>query len=290
MRTQRLLHIGCGDIGLRLAQTAFAKQREFWGLRRQAQLLPDTIKPLRGSIREPEVQATVSALAPDWVVVTLTPDTYTEEAYQQTYVEGAKEIVRALSAAHTPPKLIIWVSSTRVYHQSHGEWVDEHSPTNPATAAAQHLLDAERVIQASGLPHTIVRFSGIYGPGRERLLSQVRQGVGCPSDPPQYTNRIHADDCAGSLAHLLSLAEQGQALESLYVATDSEPIPLFDVKQGLADLMCLGKDWQTHVTDANRGGSKRCSNQRLRDSGYTLLYPSWRQGYQQILSLDHSTE
>ena len=114
-------------------------------------------------------------------------------------------LLNTLASLNTQPRLIVFVSSTSVYGQKDASWVNEDSPAEPVSYSGKRLLEAEQLLLDS--PHTIcnVRFSGIYGPGRQRLIRQVIEGHGTAKEPLLYSNRIHADDCAGVLAHLIEL-------------------------------------------------------------------------------------
>lgn len=213
----------------------------------------------------------------DAVVITLTPTEFSDKAYQLAYVETVKALVKQWQRTGAPG-VIVFVSSTSVYHQSQGEWVDENSPTEPTTFAGARLLETERCLQESGLPVCIVRFAGIYGPGRDTLLRQVRAGNGGSS---VYSNRIHVQDCAAVLAFLLQRHERGQVLAPIYLGCDSAPTPGCEVRQWLAEKM--GVDPATlRPSQSSRGGNKRCSNRRLLDAGYRLQYPSFREGYSEF--------
>jgi hypothetical protein len=112
----------------------------------------------------------------------------------------------------------------------------------------------------------------------------------CPPLPVSYTNRIHRDDCAGFLAHLLLLAEAGAALETVYIGVDDQPAPRYEVESWLAARMGLPERESTEPgsgdepTRHNSAGHKRCSNRALRDSGYRLLHPDYRSGYADLLA------
>ena len=122
---------------------------------------------------------------------------------------------------------------------------------------------------------------GIYGPGRTRLIEQVRSGLHVPESPEQYTNRIHRDDAAGLLAHLLLQADKGELLAPCYLGVDDEPAPLYEVATWLAEQ--LGVSLLEEGATANRLGSKRCSNALARESGWVPQYPSYREGYSSML-------
>jgi nucleoside-diphosphate-sugar epimerase len=120
-----------------------------------------------------------------------------------------------------------------------------------------------------------VRFSGIYGSGRTRMLDQIKAGKGRPAQPEQWSNRIHSDDCAGVLAHLVELFGRGETLESIYLGTDKEPVTQHDMRRWMASQMQVQLTEEIVVQNAIR----RCSNRRLLESGYEFIYPGYREGY-----------
>jgi nucleoside-diphosphate-sugar epimerase len=195
-------------------------------------------------------------------------------------VQTCENLVVQLRAQARKPKLIVFVSSTAVYNQMDGSWVDEDSPVEPESYSGKRLLEAEQIIRTSGFTNVVVRFSGIYGPGRNRLIEQVRQGRASKS--PHFTNRIHADDCAGVIAHLLELRHQNIPLASVYLATDSAPTPMIEVVTWLAKQ--LGVSDFLSEDAINERGNKRCSNQQLLASGFTFRYPGFKNGYSAMLA------
>ena len=144
------------------------------------------------------------------------------------------------------------------------------------------MLDAEQLAFNSGIPASVVRLTGIYGPGREWLLGQVRKGYRVERDPPLYGNRIHADDAGGLLAFLLEAHRQGKKLDDCYIGVDNEPAPLADVVDWLRGQ--LGVTQWSDEASVRRAGSKRCSNARARALGWEPRYPSYREGYLAILA------
>lgn len=281
MKAKKLLIVGCGDIGCALANELSRDSVEITGMRRTPAPMPAAIQPFFADVTQAD---TLQSMAADFdsVVVTLTPGSFSDEQYRSVYVDGLAHLLAVLQRQEQPPH-VFWVSSTSVYGQNKGELVDEYSEAMPSGFSGQRLLESEQLLVRSGLPFTVIRFAGIYGPGRLRLIEQVLAGDGCAEHPPQYTNRIHRDDCAGFIAYLLRRQWQAQPVENIYIATDCEPATMFDVKHWLAQqLGCtLAADGPT-----NRRGSKRCSNKRMLASGYQLLYPTFREGYRQVLELE----
>jgi nucleoside-diphosphate-sugar epimerase len=276
-----ILIVGCGDIGIPLAGQLSSAGHHVWGLRRSTQLAAP-IQTIRADVCRPETLQGLAELAVDYVVVTLTPAGFTDQAYQSVYVDGLKNLLAAL-ADPVAIKRLIFVSSTSVYAQGDGQWVTEDSATEASSFSGRRLLEAEQLLADSKVSHSVVRFAGIYGPGRNRLIEQVKSLQGCAPTPELFTNRIHRDDCVGVLAHLISMDQQGQPLQRCYIGVDSEPVPLWTVKQWLAEQ--LGVDTsQLSRQQEHRRSSKRCSNQRLLASGYQLLYPGYQQGYAQVIA------
>jgi nucleoside-diphosphate-sugar epimerase len=274
----KILFAGCGDIGTRSA-ARLASDFDCSGLKRNPKTLPDYISPLAGSMADLDRLVEVLDQDFDVVVATLTPDGFNPEAYQRAYVDSAKTLASAMALATSVPKLVIWVSSTSVYGNCDGDWVDEQSPTTALSFSGKLLLEAEQQIADLPCPTVIVRFSGIYGPGRTRMLDQIIAGKGRPAQPEQWSNRIYSEDCAGVLAHLVRTFDAGKELESLYIATDCAPVTQHDLRIWLAQQ--LEAELEDEIVEQK--AIRRCSNQRLLDSGYEFLYPSYKEGYQSLI-------
>jgi nucleoside-diphosphate-sugar epimerase len=277
----RILIAGCGDIGSALGVRLHADGHELWGLRRSVRALPNEIHALRADLTDPD---TLDLLPEglDAAIYIATPDDHDDAAYEATYVRGAENLIKALLAGSQSIARLIFVSSTRVYAQSNGEWVDEESATIALNFSAERLLQGERLALASAIPALVVRFGGIYGAGRNSLLQRVRDSRPCQETPVLYTNRIHRDDCVAVLRHLLNLPEPDQ----IYLAVDSEPAPQCTVMDWLATRMGVPAPprLQSRVGgDHRRQSGKRCRNARLLATRYRFLYPSYRDGYAAIL-------
>ncbi|MDX1625871.1 MAG: SDR family oxidoreductase [Wenzhouxiangellaceae bacterium] len=267
----RLLLAGCGDLGRRLAGR-LGDGHEVHGLRRRTERLDAGIRPLRADLGDP---ASLEAAAGEWdaVVYTATPAERTEEAYRATYVEGLENLLRRVDAGR-----LVYVSSTAVYGQDEGQRVDEDSPTEPSAFNGRILLEGERrAIEAGGV---VVRFAGIYGPGRDYLLRKLRRGpVQCRRHPPVWTNRIHADDCAAVLEHLLGLEDPAP----VWVASDGHPAPRWEVLDWLARRIGAPGPVEPDDAPGAEGQGKRVEAARLLATGLALQYPDYRAGYAALL-------
>ena len=276
-QNNRILIAGCGDIGTHLASRL--KNQKLYGLRRSAKTADKTGMQW--------IQADLTHLASlknlpevEYLIYTATPSERTEAAYKSIYYNGLKNLINTVNKTHL--KRIFLVSSTSVYGQNNGSWIDEESPTEPKRFSGQILLEAEHWLISQALPATIIRFAGIYGPGRSHLLKKlIAGGVHTQASPPKYTNRIHRDDCSGILAHFIDL-DQHQKLEACYIGVDSNPAAEWDVHHWLANQMktSLPKAIQ-EAADAKQ--NKRCSNSRLLKSGYQFKFPNYQSGYKALI-------
>lgn len=280
MNKASLLVIGCGDIGGAVAERLAADGWEVTGVRRQAESRPG-VNMIAADITDPTTLDALAEQAPTYVLFVLTPGGFTDERYRAVYVEGAKNCLARLNTINL--RRVFWVSSTSVYHQDDGLTIDETSPAQPSGFSGRRLLEAEQVIRNSGFAHTVLRLGGIYGPGRERLLRQLREGVRSPQTPVRYSNRIHRDDAVGILQFLLQRAAAAAALADLYLGVDIEPAPLAEIEQWFSDYLGLSYAALREQPSEQRGGNRRCSSQRLQASGYQFLYPTYREGLPSLL-------
>ncbi|RVU53508.1 NAD-dependent epimerase/dehydratase family protein [Pseudomonas syringae pv. syringae] len=281
MTAPSLLIAGCGDIGSRLANRLLPHGWTMHGLRRTVSELPAGVHGVAGDLFETPKPAHWPAAALDYVVYCATPSQRDEAGYRMAYVEGLRNVLSWLEQTGQRPKRLIFVSSSGVYGQQNGEWVDETSATEPGNYTGTVMLEAEQVALNSGLPATAVRLTGIYGPGRSDLSNRVRQGHSVRIDPPVYANRIHADDAAGLLGHLLLADQRGVALESCYLGVDDDPAALADVVAWIREYLGV-TEWSEEVS-VQRVGSKRCSNAKARALGWAPMYPDYRAGYAALL-------
>ncbi|RRV09166.1 SDR family oxidoreductase [Pseudomonas sp. v388] len=282
MAAPSVLIAGCGDIGSRTAQRLLADGWTVHGLRRDTSQLPAGIAAVAGDLFDSRLPAHWPQTPIDYLVYCATPSQRDEAGYRQAYVEGLQNVLGWLARCGQQPKRVLFVSSSGVYGQADGEWVDEQSPTEPRSFTGRIMLEAEQVALNSGLAATVVRLTGIYGPGRSDLSNRVRQGQSVRIDPPVYANRIHADDAAGLLAHLLKADAQGVMLEECYLGVDDEPAALADVVAWIREYLGV-TEWAADAS-VQRVGSKRCSNARARALGWEPAYPDYRAGYAALLS------
>lgn len=275
-----VLIVGCGDVGNALARQLKSGGARVFGLRRNLSQLTADSEGIYADVTRAETLTVLQELKFDYVVVATSAGEFTEERYRSVYVEGLRNLLEVLKEK---PRRIIFLSSTSVYHQKQGEWVDEESATLPDTFAGQAQLAAEKILSEYEGCSTVLRLAGIYGPGRDRLIRQVLAGQGCAETPPLYSNRIHRDDVAGIIAYLLEQDVEGVSLSNCYLCADNYPAPLWQVKQWIAGQLGLSERHLQASLENKRRASKRCRNTRLLALGYQLKYSDFREGYQALL-------
>jgi len=270
----RILIVGCGDVGCHLANL-LQPSYTVYGMRRNTSNLPENIIALAADFTKPETLKHLPAV--DIIIYCAAPARNGTDSYQDTYLQGFSNVIKALP---NTVKHAFFTSSTSVYAQDDHQWVNEQSPTLAQSPKASIMIAAEQQVLSTTFPSTVVRFSGIYGFDRLHLLNQVLTNTTSPSHQAHYTNRIHVEDCAGVLKHLIDKACANQPLERIYLASDNRPVLKSQVLQWLAEQtnsqqpVCLG---------ANKKSGKRCDNLLLIKSGYQFHYPDYQFGYNAIL-------
>jgi nucleoside-diphosphate-sugar epimerase len=277
-----VLIAGCGHLGTALGLLLAHEGHRVYGLRRDPSQLPAPLEPLAADLRG----AAPLRLPPcDWLCYTAAPDGRTAEQYRAVYVEGLARTLDACAAAGPLPRRVLFTSSTAVYGQNDGSWVDEDSPTAPSGFPGRILLEAEGLLAQSGTTGLALRLGGLYGPGRTRLIESVLNGESdCAAGPPRYTNRIHRDDAALACAHLLEVEDP----EPVYNVVDREPAAELEVLTWLAARLDVPPPRANAPGPAaahgGLGSNKRVRSDRLQRSGYRFRYPTFREGYEALIA------
>ena len=282
----RIAILGCGYVGLELARQA-GDEHEVIGVRRS----PDGLDAIEAT-GATAVQADVTdaddlSAVPDVdsLVFAASSGGRGAEAAERVYVDGLQTVIEAFGNRAFSPDRLIYTSSTGVYGDHDGDWVDETTDLSPTTEKTRVLAEAERIARdvapEYGIDGSVVRFAGLYGPNRYRLDRYLEGPV-----TEGYLNMIHRDDAAGAIRFALESSD-----EELLLAVDDEPVEKHAFADWLADE--CGVDRPPKRTKAERLEddtlsaaarrriltSKRCSNERLRELGYDFEYPTYREGY-----------
>jgi nucleoside-diphosphate-sugar epimerase len=273
----KVLITGCGDLGTETGLRLVDAGHEVVGLRRSAHVLPASFDRVSADLDRPlpDLPGDVEVL-----LHTAAADGRSVEAYRRAYLDGLRRVLDALDRAGATPRRTVMTSSTAVYGVADGSDVDEDTPTDPASDTGEVLVEAERTLWDRRPDALAFRLAGVYGPGRTFLIDQVRDGRAVIPDPPVHTNRIHRDDAAAALVHLVTRPEDPP---NVLVGVDHDPAERGEVFRFLADELGVPHP-PTGSDQRSRGGDKRCRNARLLATGFRFTYPTFREGYRAVLA------
>ena len=207
-------------------------------------------------------------------------------AMRAVYVDGLQNILEYL-----PPSVgrIVYASSTGVYGQSGGEWVDEESPTCPLHESGKVCLEAEGRLRAwsqtRSISAVVLRLAGLYGPARIVRRTILELGELIPGDPDKFLNMVHIDDAARVSAAVLDADEP----ESIYVVGDDRPITRREYYSVAARALeapepRFASPPPGSPEEARDATNKRVANDRMkRGLGITLHYPDITTGLPEAL-------
>ncbi len=276
MKSPTLLIIGCGDVGTRVGHRLAAQGWHIIAACRSPERLPDNFERIAIDYTNPATLLSLAHAQAPFVLITPLPTERGIIGYQRGYHQSLQHVVDAGCTAAA--KLTVLVSSTRVYQESNGGWVDETSAVDELDPYCAALLAGERLIANAGCS-AVIRAAGLYGAGPGHLLARVARGE-ASSQGWRYSNRIHRDDLAGLIAFVLNAAQTQAPPSSLINAVDDEPAPLQEVEQWLAARLGVNlSPVQAGPSDAMSRANRRCSNRVLHQLGYQLQFPTFRAGY-----------
>jgi len=280
------LIIGCGYVGFRVGRRWLAAGDQVFAMTRKparaAELQELGFTPIIGDVVGPFALPPIENL--ETVLYAVGFDRAAPHSIHAVYVDG---FARALAVLPEDVQRLIYVSSTGVYAQSGGEWVDEDSPCDPSRDGGRAVLAAERLLanHPLGARSVVLRLAGIYGPDRVPKLDDVRQGQPLAVDGDSFLNLIHVDD----VVEAVLAAEHRGPLPARYVVSDGCPVRRGDFYGELARQLGAApprfvepqSDSPARHRDTN---SKRVRNTRmLAELLPTLHYPSYREGLAQVI-------
>ncbi len=275
MKTLQVMVIGFGDLARRLVPK-LSGVAEIFGVSRRPELLPEGVKAVFGDYTQRDTLGAVASLTPDVVIFTPVPASRDLEGYRLGYAEAARNICEAGVLTHA--ERAIFVSSTRVYAENAGGWVTEDSPLAGGDPYVDALLDGEASFRRHAIT-TVLRPSGLYDGAAPVMLKPVIDGLKSQLGAG-YTNRIHREDVAGVLAHLIELQIKGTRIPSTLSLNDNEPVKTADLEAWCFEQ--LGRE-PTGERGNQPRGNRRISNAKLLATGFQLSYPTFREGYRDAL-------
>ena len=286
----RVAILGCGYVGLELARQLEAAGHSAVGVRRSEDGLAAVRETGADAVQADVSDADSLDSVPDvdGVVFAASSGGRGAEAAREVYVDGLRTAVEQFGSRENAPEQFVYTSSTGVYGDHDGGWVDEATPLDPTTEKTEVLVAAERVALDEapeyGMDPTVVRFAGLYGPERYRLTRYLEGPV-----TEGYLNMVHRDDAAGVVR--FALTDDAAAGEDVLLAVDDEPVEKWSLADWLADECGVDRPTRQTVAERIEAGdlstpaerrlrtSKRCSNDTLRELGYEFAYPTFREGY-----------
>jgi nucleoside-diphosphate-sugar epimerase len=271
--------VGLGDLGGRVAARLAERGARVTGARRGAGG-PPGVATVRADVTDPAALEAIPA-DPELLVLCLTPDRYDEAGYRRTFVAGARNVARRFARA--PLAGAVLVSSTAVYGQGEDAVIDDATPAAGGSWRGAVLREAEAAFDALPGPTTALRLSGLYGPGRTALLERVLRGRGAPREPVHWTNRIHRDDAAEAVAHLLARAPADQSLPGRVIGSDPAPAPRHEVLVWLAERLGVSLEEASGAGD-ERAPSRRILPRFLEETGFRWRHPDYRSGFEEVVA------
>ena len=270
------LIVGCGYVGKRLAKRWSGAGDQVFAVTRKperaAEFAQAGWQPVIGDIADLQ---TVVLPHVDVVVFAVGFDRASGRSMREVYVAGLARVLEKLP----PCGRFIYVSSTSVYGQTDGSEVDEDAETAPPEASGQVVLEAEQVLRERRPDAIVLRFAGIYGPGRLLREKALREGQPIVAALDRWLNLIQVDDGVQAILAAESRGQPGR----IYNVADDSPVHRIDFFERLAELLNVprprfeppkGDELPPHEL-ANR----RVSNRRMRSElGVKLAYPSFREG------------
>lgn len=275
--SEKVLLAGCGDLGQRVASLLLARGDEVWALRRHPMAGEHGgIRWIAGDLTLPGVSRELPSGISQLVYLP-TPDCREAAAYRATFVDGLRHLLDALGVGSLQRAVL--VSSTAVYGEQSEGWVDEHTPPRPPGFNGEVLLQAEQLLGMRVPTPIVLRLAGLYGPGRLQLLERLRRrAASVPRKTRHWSNRIHVDDAAAAVVHLLQLEHPA----AIHVGVDDTPLPLDVLYDHLS--AALGVPACAEGPSPIGVGSKRLSNAGLRRSGWVPRWPDAREGYDALIA------
>ena len=278
--------VGGGYVGIRLARswrdrgekvfvtTRSPERAEHFAAEGLVPLVWDVTKPPEQEL--PRVQTIVYAVG---------FDRSSDDLIHNVYAGGLRNLLQHCD----PSSRVIYISSTGVYGQADGAWLDENSPCQPTRDGGRACLAAEQILGSSDQKSaTVLRLAGIYGPDRIPMAAFLERGEALPVVEDAFLNLIHVDD----VVRIIKTCAAQESLPECLCVSDGNPVMRGDFYRFLATLLkTKPPEFEAPAegsTRAARGrGSKRISNKLLKETlDYEFLYPSYQEGLASIFGSD----
>lgn len=278
-KPKQTLVFGCGYLGFRVAQKLKILDNRVWGVTRSEskanQFREQGIIPVIADWTDTQSLRDLPSV--DQILVAVSYDRNSQISRHDSQVGGLANLLANLS----PTVNVCYISTTGVYHQTDGDWVDEYSPCEPEQAGGQVHLAAEQLLRdmRPESQSTVLRLSGIYGPGRIPRVADVLAGRPIASPQHGYLNLIHVDDAVDAV-----ISAWENAREQLYLVSDDRPVVRGDFYRQIARKFNAPEpSFVEPPEDApvkmRSSSNKRIANRRMkRDLIQNLKFPTFLEG------------
>lgn len=275
-----VLVAGCGWLGTAIAQALVARGDRVTAVRRDARRAAATAAPGITALAVDLARADADALLPSDVEAIVACQAATSdapEAYRAAYVDANRSLLALAARVRAP---LVYTSSTGVFGQRDGSEVTERTPPAPASPTSQILVEAERLVRGAGggVRASVVRLSGLYGPGRLGAIERVRSGrLALGPGDDGWMNFCHREDAASFVLAALARGEGG----AVYHGSDAAPARRREVVQWIAARLGIAPPRAEHRVPAP---DRRISSVWTRDQlDVSLAYPSFYEGFAMYL-------
>ncbi len=294
-QAQTAFVFGCGYLGCRVAKLLLSAGWQVGALTRSRQraaaLRGAGVSPVVGNWTDSRVYSRIPPAARVLIAVgydgsrPLAGGQARTPSRHEVHVEGLRLAMNGIA----PESQVVYVSTTGVYHQADGSWVDENSPARPARGGGASHLQAEELLgrerrEWGNRAGVVLRMAGLYGPGRVPRAEAIRRGEVLAADPEGYLNLIHIDDAAASVM----AAWECESPENMYAISDGNPVIRGRYYEEIATLLDAPRP--RYVATLTSGLSQRSdSNKRIwnrrmqRDLLPRCQFPSYREGLRELL-------
>jgi nucleoside-diphosphate-sugar epimerase len=268
------LILGCGYLGNRVAALWRAHGRRVIAATRDPSHLPPDVEPIVCDVLNPASLRSLPRV--DTVLYAIGFDRTSGATMRAVYVDGLANVLTHLP----PPSRIVYISSSSVYGQTDGGWIDETAATEPLESSGQIVLEAEGVLRARMPGAIILRFTGIYGPGRLLRRQTIEKGEPIVGDAGKWLNLIHVEDGA----RVILAAEEHGAPGQIYNVCDDHPVRRRYFYAMMAHVLCAAEPRflappPDQPTPPHEWAHRRLNNRRMKeDLRVELRYPDFEQG------------
>jgi len=277
VKNKRLLIVGCGKLGQKVGLFAKDMPLDLIGFKRK-KITSTNLKILEQDIFEESFFDKVKKFSPHFIIYCLSSDSPSEKSYQKNYVDGLKQAIASTKYIKNFQHLF-FISSTSVYGENSGQFVDEFSETVPENYRGVILLEAERLMESVDFNYTVLRLSGIYGSGRNYMINLSKEISSWP-EFDRWTNRVNEEDAAYFIVFLLNQCLNNEVPEKLYLLTDNEPVRLYDLLNWIRQRLNLNENIKPNLGHVS---GKRLRSSIIPSLQFEYKYPSYKLGYKKLI-------